>query len=345
MRHIIWAPGQRLGLHQMVQRNRGAQQDSFDTGLPRAQSGEDVPRWLLILALVAGLTLLLALLRYAVDLLGVVFVIILVGFAIRTLSDWLTEGESVSAWAMSAVSVGLAGSVLVGLWLVNSRDLNSGAVQNHLPGPVQRTVAWLESHGWGQRVLLAGSSSSGGFGDGDGGTAAAFNPPPPKLNAEAPDSGGPVTMAPRPIPSLPATSAPARPPTRPARSKAPDEAEAAPLTRPQDAVPVGVVSTPPPAALPTSVTLTAWPTPAVVGRSVRLTAQVRASGAQTPLTGTVVFSADAAVLGRAPVRNGTAVLVTLNLEIGDHTLSAAYEGDGAHLPSRSASITQAVSRK
>ena len=332
----------------MVQRNRGAQQDSFETGLPRAQSGEDVPRWLLILGLVAGLTLLVALLRYAVDLLGVVFVIILVGFAIRALSDWLTEGESVSAWAMSAVSVGLAGSVLVGLWLVNSRDLTSTAVQNHLPGPVQSTVDWLEYHGWGQRVLLAGSSSSGGLGGGDRVAARSVNP----ASADASDSGEPVTMAPqrptiapqRPMPSLPATSAAAHPRTRPARSKAPDEAEAAQLARPKD-VPLGVVPTPRSAAFPTSVTLTAWPTPAVVGRSVRLTAQVRAAGAQTPLTGTVVFSADDAVLGRAPVRNGTAVLVTLNLEIGDHTLSAAYEGDSTHLPSRSASITQAVSRK
>ena len=68
-------------------------------------------------------------------------------------------------------------------------------------------------------------------------------------------------------------------------------------------------------------------------------------GAETAPTGTVVFSADDVVLGRATVRNGTAVLVTLDLGIGDHTLSAAYEGDGAHLPSRSASISQPVARK
>ena len=51
------------------------------------------------------------------------------------------------------------------------------------------------------------------------------------------------------------------------------------------------------------------------------------------------------VLGRATVRDGTAVLVTLDLAIGDHTLSAAYDGDDAHLPSRSASISQTVARK
>ncbi len=102
----------------------------------------------------------MALLRYAIDLLGVVFVIILVGFAIRALSDWLTEGESVSGWAMSALSLGLMGTVVVGLWLFNSRDHASDALQRRLPGPIHRTVSWMEAQGWGQRVLLPGGSSS-----------------------------------------------------------------------------------------------------------------------------------------------------------------------------------------
>ena len=59
----------------------------------------------------------------------------------------------------------------------------------------------------------------------------------------------------------------------------------------------------------------------------------------------MVFSADGALLGRASVRGGTAILVTLNLAIGDHVLSAAYEGDAAHEPSHSASISQTVARK
>ena len=144
----------------VFQRDKSTAPDSFETGLPPAQSGEDVPRWLVILGLVASLTLLVALLRYAIDLLGVVFVIILVGFAIRALSDWLTEGESVSGWAMSALSLGLMGTVLVGLWLFNSHDLASQSLQNRLPGPLQRTVAWMESQGWGQRVLLPGSPAA-----------------------------------------------------------------------------------------------------------------------------------------------------------------------------------------
>ena len=97
--------------------------------------------------------------------------------------------------------------------------------------------------------------------------------------------------------------------------------------------------------MPTSLTLTSSPARAVVGRSVRLTAVVRAVGADSSPRGTVTFSADGALLGHATVRDGTAVLVTLNLEIGDHVLSAAYEGDGTHAPSQSASITQTVARK
>jgi hypothetical protein len=327
----------------VFQRDKGTQSDAFETGLPPAQSGDDVPRWLFILGLVAGLTLLVALLRYAVDLLGVVFVIILVGFAIRALSDWLTEGESVSGWAMSAVSVGLTGSVLVGLWLFNSGDITSASLQNRLPGPIQSTVAWLESNGWGQRVLLPGGSGSLGL---SGGGAAGSGVGP---IAEASDPGEPVTMSPRPrvLPSLPASDAitAPRPRIAPARKTVPDEAEAAPPDRQQTAAAPSVAPEPQPIVVSTDVTLTASPTRAVVGRSVRLTAQVRAVGAEASPTGTVVFSADDAVLGRAPVRKGTAVFVTLDLAIGDHTLSAAYEGDRTHLPSRSASISQAVARK
>jgi len=326
----------------VFQRDKGATPDSFETGLPPAQSGEDVPRWLVILGLVAGLTLLVALLRYAIDLLGVVFVIILVGFAIRALSDWLTEGESVSGWAMSALSLGLMGTALVGLWLFNSRDLASDSLQNRLPGPIQSTVAWLESQGWGQRVLLPGSSASGVLA---GGGPAESGASESALDASDPDE--PVTMSPpRSSAVSGAIAAVTRPRTTPARKTAePGEAEAAPLGAQGGAPASPLPAEQPPAAVPTSVTLTASPTRAVVGHSVRLTAHVRAVGAETSPAGTVVFSADDVVLGRATVRSGTAVLVTLSLAIGDHTLSATYDGDGTHLPSRSASISQAVARK
>jgi hypothetical protein len=324
----------------VFQRDKGGATDSFETGLPPAESGEDVPRWLVILGLVAALTLLVALLRYAIDLLGVVFVIILVGFAIRALSDWLTEGESVSGWAMSALSLGLMGTVVVGLWLFNSRDDASDALQRRLPGPVHRTVSWLEAQGWGQRVLLPGGSSS---------VVAASEPPASGGSAasssDPADKGQPVTMAAQPEASLPVVSAPPRPRVPPQRrAPATGEAEASPQAGQATASPAPPPE-PPPVAVATSITLSVAPARTVVGRSVRLTALVRPVGAGSTPTGTVVFTADGALLGRASVRDGTAVLVTLNLAIGDHVLSAAYEGDRAHEPSHSASISQTVARK
>jgi hypothetical protein len=324
----------------VFQRDKGSFSDSFETGLPPAQSGDDVPRWLLILGLVAGLTLLVALLRYALDLLGLVFVIILVGFAIRALSDWLTEGESVSAWAITALSVGLMGTVLVGLWLVNSGDLTSSSLERRLPGPIQRTVDWMEAHGWGQRVLLPGSPASGALA---GGSRIAGPGAEPVTGAEA----SPVVIMRQPPASLPGAGAlGAVNRARKAPVSRPTAAEAAAETVPAPAeVPSAAPVEPENAAAPTTVTLTASPSPAIVGRSVRMTAYVRAEGGRTTPSGSVVFSAGDTVLGRAPVRDGTAMLVTLDLDLGEHLLSAIYSGDAAHLPSRSASIAQAVMRK
>ena len=125
----------------------------FNTGLPPIQTTEEVPRWLAVLGLTAAMTLLVALLRFAIDLLGVVFLIIFVGFSIRTITDWLTEGESVSAWALGAVMSGLAGTAFVVMWLFGSNPALE-QIESRLPGPVVGSVTWLESHGWGQRVLL-----------------------------------------------------------------------------------------------------------------------------------------------------------------------------------------------
>ena len=123
----------------------------------------------------------MALLRYAIDLLGVVFVIILVGFAIRALSDWLTEGESVSGWAMSALSLGLMGTVLVGLWLFNSRGHRVRALQNALARVrfSARFRGWKRRDGASACCCPRGSASGALAGGGpadpgsDGGAAAA----------------------------------------------------------------------------------------------------------------------------------------------------------------------------
>ena len=317
----------------MFQRDRERAPESVTTGLPPAQSGEDVPRWLVLLGLAAGLTLLVALLRYAIDLLGVVFVIILVGFAIRAVSDWLTEGESVSGWAMSALSLGLTGTVLVGLWLLNSGSLTGDDFHKRLPGPVQRTVGWLEQRGWGQRVLLPGGAGPGGLADGR-----APSPGPPLAgNGTSAGRSAPAARMPPRLPLPGPGAGRGRPST--VRRPAAGEAEAA--TRPQ------AVAPPPPAPAPMSstVSLSVSPVPAVVGRSVRLTARVTGEAGRSAPTGTVVFLVGDTVLGRVPLRDGTAVLVTLGLHLGEHRLTASYGGDGTYRPSQSSAVTQSITRR
>jgi hypothetical protein len=325
----------------VFQRDNGLKPESFETGLPPASSGEDVPRWLAAAGLAAGLTLVVALLRYALDLLGVVFVIILVGFAIRAVSDWLTEGESVSGWAVSALSTGLMGTVLVGLWLFNSSSNTAVDVQSSLPGPVQRTVGWLESHGWGQRVLLPGGSGPA-LASGGGSAGARDVPSPPPVTA---DREAPAMPLPKMLPSIPPRVE--RPPARtePTRSRSAGEAEAAPLVSAPISTPAAPApAAPAPARASVTVTITASPTSVVVGRAVRLTASVEGSGETMP-TGTVNFEIDHAVLGRVPLRNGMAVFSTLSLAIGDHAISAVYGGDARHHEGRSPTVSISVTRR
>jgi hypothetical protein len=331
--------------------------DGADEQLSGAQTGEDVPRWLVILGLAAGLTLFVALLRYAIDLLGVVFVITLVGFALRTLSDWLTEGESVSGWAMSAVSVSLIGTMLVGVWLFNSGGSASEIIGRRLPGPVQRSVAWLERQGWGQRVLLPGGSLS--------------NPAPLSTPASAPASAGPGGRAPGapspaapaiPVPRMlpPAAPSPARA-SRPSRQTDIGAAEAATVPAPVSAEPASGPSGAP-AALPsgspageaerpleaTSLALVVSPDRPVVGTSVRLTATLSFEAGAAP-GGRVAFYDGERLIGRAALRRAgnawQAFLVTLDLELGEHALRAVYDGDATLASSQSPHVPVTVARR
>jgi hypothetical protein len=329
-----------------IQRDNNPSSEFADAVLPRAESGSDLPRWLVVFGAAAAITLFVALLRYAIDLLGVVFVIILVGFAIRTLSDWLTEGESVSAWTVSALSLGLTGTVLVGLWLFNSQGFGGGSLQDALPGPVQRAVGWMEARGWGQRVLLPESEPAAAAGSGDRPFAGAGSASSTTTAAPQDGTGAAVAMAPPRGASdrVGSASAPPRARRGPTRPVATGQATAAP--RPQDAAPPPAVapSAPPIARVATTVDLSA-PASSVVGRAVRLVAVVGGAAADRVPTGQVVFTAGGTTLGRAPLRRGTATLVTLSLEIGDHQLGAAYEGDDWHLPSAATRVGHAVRRQ
>jgi Bacterial Ig-like domain (group 3) len=308
-------------------------------GPPPDRSSDDLPRWGFILVVAISLTLLLALLRYAIDLLGVVFLIMLVGFSIRTVGDWLTESESVSAWAVSAVSTGLIGTMLVGLWVFSSPEFSGTAITERLPAPVAGGMQWLEARGWGQRVLLS-------------------RPPVLNSNADAMASRAPSGLTPPPAssgggrsvstPASEAVSEPVQPhpPTvrMPPRSRrGPSEAEAASLEAGASAT--SKVSAP---AVDTTVVVKSWPVPAVVGKSVRLTAIVAADGSTSP-SGMVTFYSDGTRLGSVPVYaiepgRGEAALVTLSLPLGAHEITARFTGASGFSSSQALPLRLTVGR-
>ena len=64
-----------------------------------------------------------------------------------------------TCWALAAVGSGLGGTTLVVMWLFGANSIDG--IESRLPAPVVASVNWLESHGWGQRVLL--TDRPGGF--------------------------------------------------------------------------------------------------------------------------------------------------------------------------------------
>ncbi len=330
----------------VAQRDKGiGSSGHFHTGLPPVQITEEVPRWLAILGLTAALTLFVALLRYAVDLLGVVFLIIVVGFSIRTVSDWLTEGESVSGWALGAVLSGMAGTGLVMLWIFGS---GPQTLESRLPGPMMTTVSWLESHGWGQRVLVGdgpGGIRSGPQMAGGGGRSSGSPAPPP--------SGPGLTMP--SLSSSPATRRSGAKESEPGVAEAsprdprarPNERPAQPKTGSRSAAGGSEAGTAlPPMNVETTTTLSTSSPSVSVGASVRLTAIVSAASDGHAPAGVVVFEREGVVVGTAQLRSGPdgsrASLTTLGLPIGDHELVAVYPGTAGFSSSRSVPVRQVV---
>jgi hypothetical protein len=353
----------------VLQRDKGSAPPPFDTGLPRTQSSEDVPRWLVVLGIAAACTLLVALLRYAIDLLGVVFLIILVGFSIRAVSDWLTEGESVSAWALVAVLAGLFGTVLVGLWLFGSRDMTTGALERGLPSPVLAVSDWFEAHGWGQRVLLGASPTApstpgtsavpqSASAPSGGALSPRADPEPPSPPASASRASGSESSSRgrRPAPQASggeAEAATASPPGSPARpSQEPSGGGTDTPTQEASAQPPASepVTQPAVEAAPTgtTTTLASSHSASAVGTSVRFTATVTADGSGVPSGAVVFFDGDRAI-GTAAVHGPgpsvTAVLATLDLAIGDHQITAEFHGSHGFLGSRSQAISQTITRR
>jgi hypothetical protein len=94
----------------------------------------------------------------------------------------------------------------------------------------------------------------------------------------------------------------------------------------------------------TSTTLSASPSPAILGQSVMVTANVGAvpPGAGTR-TGTVTFLDGPTILGTGAVNSaGSATLSTSSLSSGSHSLTASYGGDANFNASTSTSVTLTV---
>src|SRR6478735_3249342 len=354
----------------VLQQDKGGAPQPFDTGLPRTQSSEDVPRWLVVLGIAAAGTLLVALLRYAIDLLGVVFLIILVGFSIRAVSDWLTEGESVSGWALAAVFAGLFGTAMVGFWLFGSRDVTTGALERGLPPPVMAVADWFEAHGWGQRVLLGGGggatapsrpgmsavpqSASGPSGGAASPRAEPESPPAPASRASGSESPSSRARKPASQASSGEAEAATASPSGSSARRSPEPSGGGAGTPTQEAASAPPVSDPvsqpvvEAASTGTSTTLATSHSESAVGTSVRFTATVTAAGGGVP-TGVVVFFDGDRAIGTAGVHGPgpsvTAVFLTLDLAIGDHQIAAEFHGSHGFLASRSEAISQTITRR
>jgi hypothetical protein len=90
--------------------------------------------------------------------------------------------------------------------------------------------------------------------------------------------------------------------------------------------------------LPTTVSLTANPSPSAFSQTVELTAQV----SPTSATGTVTFLDGSSTLGTVGLNDGVAVLDISTLTVGGHSLKAAYSGDSNDLPGASAILIDTV---
>ena len=89
---------------------------------------------------------------------------------------------------------------------------------------------------------------------------------------------------------------------------------------------------------PTQTSVVGTPNPSTSGETVTFTATVTPSTA----TGTITFLDGTTVLGTGTIAAGQATYATPDLAVGDHAVTATYEGDGTFASSTSTTLTQAV---
>ena len=293
---------------------------------PRGPQTDDVPRWLIVVGAIACVALTLALLRYAIDLLGLVFVIVLAGFSIRALTDWLTDRDSVSVGSIAAVFVGLFGTMAVGMWLFgSSASRAAGRLEQQLPPVMLDAISWAEARGWGSRVLLA-------------------PPAPVARGQDVPARGSPVERA---------RGARGTPPAGRDRASGNSPREVRPPPageRVEQGTRSGEVTAP---AAPTdgpyntSTTLSV-PREVRAGARVGLRAVVSSEPQGSPAPeGTVIFWRDTVALGSAPLESdgparAVARLTTVAVPAGTYDLLAEFAGNRRFRTSRSEIVQQLV---
>ena len=88
----------------------------------------------------------------------------------------------------------------------------------------------------------------------------------------------------------------------------------------------------------TSTSVAASPNPGIGGRSVTLTATVKAAQGSTIPTGTITFSDGATALGTATLNGSGVASIAANLAVGQHSIIATYAGSANDGPSASAAL-------
>jgi hypothetical protein len=271
---------------------------------------------LLVPSIVLPGAAVLALLRYAVDLLVPFSLLILIPRSIRdTLADWLAgelyADEPDPVWAAAVVSISLFGMAAGVLWLLSTSQWAAAtAVQAWLPARVLDLTQAAERQGWGQRVLLPG---------GPGRRAPGLVSAPPQADPIQTRTSTVVEQDPAPI-----------------GRELPDDAAAStgPVAEPS--------ASPATTATPTTTILTSSATRVRAGYDgLRLTARVTAH--ESGVTGSVTFWDRGSMLGSATLdRTGRAELSVTALPRGRHLLTARYAAHGGYAASRSLPIVIVV---
>lgn len=97
-------------------------------------------------------------------------------------------------------------------------------------------------------------------------------------------------------------------------------------------------------AAPTTIECTSSHSPSNYGEAVTLTAQVTPPGSGTP-TGIVKFYDGAAFIGSGVVNSGGQASLSIStLSVGNHSITAVYQGDGSFLSSTSPILLQTVDK-